>query len=108
MEELINVLKKQPKEILQYIVFELMVSEVLSFTDVAEMHNEYLQTLRRQESKELSHLRSQVLSLWCGTKKDLGKALTALIQEGRDKGWANISQEAINNSKWNKYPSKGI
>lgn len=28
--------------------------------------------------------------------------MVSIMQEAKDKGWANITQEQINNSRWNK------
>ena len=47
-------------------------------------------------------LRSKVIDLWCSTKKELPSKLVSLMQEAKDNGWANITQEQIDNSKWNK------
>lgn len=102
MKEILELLKQQPKEILQWIVLELMKEGKLSFTDIAETHVKYLEMLRRGESEKLMHIRSKVIALWCGTKKDLPKSLVALITEGMNEGWVNITQEQIDNSRWNK------
>lgn len=102
MEELLEILKHQPKEVLHWLILELMKDDKLSFTDIAEAHNEYLQTLQKQEMEELMKLRGKVIDLWCGTKKDLPKSLVALITEGMNNGWVNITQEQIDKSKWNK------
>ena len=102
MEQLLEILKKQPKETLQWIVLELMKDNKLSFAEIAELHVKYLEMLKKGETKELMRLRSGVISLWCGTKKDLPKSLVALITEGMNEGWVNITQEQIDNSRWNK------
>ena len=102
MEQLLEILKKQPKEVLQWIVLELMKDNKLSFAEIAELHVKYLEILKKGETKELMRLRSGVISLWCGTKKDLPKSLVALITEGMKEGWVNITQEQIDKSKWNK------
>ena len=102
MEELLELLKHQPKEILHWLILELMKAVAISFTDIAEAHNKYLQMLQKQEMEELMKLRGKVIGLWCGTKKELPKSLVTLIQEGKDKGWVNITQEQIDKSKWNK------
>lgn len=102
MAELLELLKHQPKEILHWLILELMKADAISFTDIADAHNKYLQILKKKEMEELMQLRSKVISLWIGTKKELPKSLVALIQEGKDNGWANISQEDIDKSKWNK------
>ena len=102
MEQLLEILKKQPKEVLQWIVLELMRDDKLSFAEIAELHVKYLKMLKKGETKKLMHLRSQVIGLWSGTKKDLPKSLVALITEGMNNGWVNITQEQIDKSKWNK------
>ena len=102
MEEILELLKKQPKEILQWLVFELMACGKLSFAELAELHVQHLEQLRKGETKELMTLRGKIISIWCDHKKDVGKNLVALMQEAKDNGWANISQEQIDNSKWNK------
>ena len=102
MKELLEILKQQPKEVLQWLVLELMRDDKLSFADIAELHVKYLEQLKKGETEELMKLRSEVISLWCGTKKELPSKLVSLITEGMNKGWVNITQEQINNSKWNR------
>ena len=102
MEQILELLKGQPKEVLQWIVLELMRDDKLSFADIAEMHVKYLEMLKKGQTKKLMHLRSQIIDLWCGTKKGLPSKLISLIQDGMNEGWVNITQEQINNSKWNK------
>ena len=102
MTELLELLKKQPKEILHWIILELMRDDKLSFTDIAELHVKYLEMLRKGQTEKLIRIRSQVIDLWCGTKKAFPSKLVTLIQEGKDNGWVNITQEQIDKSKWNK------
>ena len=102
MEELLELLKHQPKEILHWLILELMKAVAILFSDIADAHNKYLQMLQKKEMEELIQLRSKVISLWTGTKKGLPKSLTALITEGMNNGWVNITQEQIDKSKWNK------
>ena len=102
MEELLEILKHQRKEVLHWLILELMRADTISFTDIAEAHNKYLQMLQKQEMEELMKLRGKVIDLWCGTKKELPKSLVALITEGMNNGWVNITQEQIDKSKWNK------
>lgn len=102
MEDLLELLKHQPKEILHWMILELMKVDAISFTDIADAHIEYLQMLQRKEREELMLLRTKVINLWTGTKKELPESLTALITEGMNNGWVNITQEQIDKSKWNK------
>ena len=99
---MLELLKGQPKEVLQWIILELMREDKLSFADIAQLHVKHLEMLRKGQTEKMMHLRSQVIGLWCGTKKELPKSLVALITEGMKEGWVNITQEQINKSKWNK------
>lgn len=102
MEELIKYLKQLDKEWLLCIIYELMQEGKFSFTELAELHVKHLEALKKGEAEKLVNLRSQVIDLWHSNKKDVGSKLTTLMQEAKDNGWANISQEQINKSKWNK------
>ena len=102
MEQILELLKEQPKEVLQWLILELMKEGKLSFAEIAETHIKYLEMLKKGESEKLMHLRTKVIDLWCGTKKDLPKSLVALITEGMNEGWVNTTQEQIDNSRWNK------
>ena len=102
MEQILEILKGQPKEVLQWLILELMKEGKLSFTDIATTHVEYLEMLKKGETERLINLRSKVIDLWCGTKKDLPKSLVTLITEGMNEGWVNITQEQIDKSKWSK------
>lgn len=102
MEQILELLKEQPKEVLQWIVLELMKEDILSFAEIAELHVKYLEMLKKGETEKLMNLRTKVIDLWCGTKKDLPKSLVALITEGMNEGWVNTTQEQIDKSRWNK------
>lgn len=102
MEQLLELLKQQQKEILQWLILELMRADKISFVEIAELHVQYLNKLKQGETEKLMKLRTRVIDLWCSTKKDLPKSLTALITEGMNDGWVNITQEQIDKSKWNK------
>ena len=102
MDELYKQLSQLPKEYLEYFILKLMKDDKISFGDIATIHTQYLEELRKGQTEELMKLRGKIVSLWCDTKKNLGNNLVALMQEGKDNGWVNIDQEKIDNSKWNK------
>lgn len=102
MTEILELLRSLPKEILHAVILQLMKEDVISFTDIAQLHVEYINSLKKGNVKELVHLRAKFIELWCGNKKDIPSKLLSLMQEAKDKGWANITQEKIDNSKWNK------
>ena len=102
MEQILELLKQQRKEVLSWLVLELMRDGKLSFAEIAELHVQYLEQLKKGETEELMKLRGKVVCIWCDNKKNIGKNLVSLMQEAKDKGWANLTQEQIDNSKWNK------
>ena len=102
MDTIYDILYKAPKEYLEILILDLMRAGKISFTDLANLHVEYLESLKKGETEQLMDLRSKVIDLWCGTKKELPSKLVTLVQEGMDNGWINIDQEKIDNSKWNK------
>ena len=102
MDTIYDILYKAPKEYLEILILDLMRAGKISFTDLANLHVEYLESLKKGETEQLMDLRSKVIDLWCGTKKELPSKLVTLVQEGKDNGWINIDQEKIDNSKWKK------
>jgi len=102
MDELYKALQNLPKEVIEYYILKLMLEDKISFADIAKTHVEYLEILKKGQTKVLMLLRSKVIDLWCGTKKELPSKLVSLMQEAKDNGWANITQEQIDNSKWNR------
>lgn len=102
MEELYDTLSNLPKEYLEWFILRLMKDGKISFSSIATIHTEYLEALKKGETKKLMTLRSKVIDLWCGTKKELPSKMVSIMQEAKDAGWANITQEQIDNSKWNK------
>ena len=102
MDTIYDILYKAPKEYLEILILDLMRAGKISFTDLANLHVEYLESLKKGETEQLMTLRSKVIDLWCGTKKELPSKLVVLVQEGKDNGWINIDQEKIDNSKWKK------
>lgn len=102
MEEIYKQLSTLPKEYLEWFILRLMKDGKISFSSIATIHTEYLESLKKGETERLMTLRSKVIDLWCGTKKELPSKLVSIMQEAKDVGWANITQEQIDNSKWNK------
>lgn len=101
-EYLTGILKQIPKEMLLVVILNLLIDGAVSFTEIADIYNGYLNDLRRMNTRQLARLRGKIISMWCGNKKDIPEALTSLMQEAKDNGWANITQEDIDNSKWSR------
>ena len=99
MEEILNTLKKLPKEYLQVIILELMKSESISYEDITQAYVEYLNMLRKGESKAYLELQSKVVTMWCGKKKDRDKNLKDIMHYLLDKGRIATTHEDIDKHK---------
>ena len=97
MEELIKILKAQPKEWLQFVILELMISEKVSYEDITKVYVEYLDTLRKGQSEAYFELQSKVVAMWSGKKKDQDKKLKDIMHYLLDKGRINTTHEKIDN-----------
>lgn len=95
MKELIEYLKKQPKEVLLMIVFELMKDGKLSFADITKAHIEHLEMLKKGATEDYMDLQSRLVCLWSGKKKDRDASLKSIMHYLLDKGRINTTHEAI-------------
>ena len=95
MEELIKILKRQPKEWLQFVILELMISECVSYEDITKVYVEYLDMLRKGQSEAYFELQSKVIEMWSGAKKDRDQKLKDIMHYLLDKGRINTTHEKI-------------
>lgn len=95
MEEIIKVLKSLPKEYLQAIILDLMISECVSYEDITKVYVEYLDMLRKGQSEAYLELQSKVVAMWSGAKKDRDKNLKDIMHYLLDKGRINTTHEKI-------------
>jgi hypothetical protein len=99
MGEILKALKALPKEYLQVIILELMKDQKISYEDITQAYVEYLNMLRKGQSKEYYELIGKVLTMWCGTKKDRDKNLKDIMHYLLDKGRINTTHEDIDKHK---------
>ena len=99
MEEILKALKALPKEYLQVIILELMKDQKISYEDITQAYVEYLNMLRKGQSKEYNELIGKVLTMWCGTKKDRDKNIKDIMHYLLDKGRINTTHEKIDKHK---------
>ena len=97
MEELIKILKAQPKEWLQFVILELMKSECVSYEDITKVYVEYLDMLRKGQSEAYLELQYKVVAMWSGAKKDRDQKLKDIMHYLLDKGRINTTHEKIDN-----------
>lgn len=95
MNELLEELKKQPKEVLQYLILLLMKDNKLSYSDITSVYVEYLEHLKKLTDENYWALQGKVMEMWVGNKKDLRENLKNTIRYLKDKGHINITEEQI-------------
>ena len=97
MEEIVKALKTLPKEHLQFVILDLMISECVSYEDITKVYVEYLDMLRKRQSEAYFELQSKVVAMWSGKKKDQDKNLKDIMHYLLDKGRINTTHEKIDN-----------
>lgn len=101
MEQLLEYLKRLPKDILHRLVYELMVDNKISYHELMDMHIQNMERLRKGETEAYFRLQAKVMTMWCDTKKNLQKNLKETIKLLMDEGRVSITQE-----KFDKYKAK--
>lgn len=101
MEQLLEYLKRLPKDILHRLVYELMVDNKISYHELMDLHIQNMERLQKAETEAYFRLQAKVMTMWCDTKKNLQKNLKETIKLLMDEGKVNITQE-----KFDKYKAK--
>ena len=99
MEEIINALKRIPKEYLQVIILELMKDQKISYEDVTQAYVQYLDMLRKGTSEKFLTLQSKMVSIWTGNVKDRKEKLKDVMHWLLDNGSINTTHEEIDKHK---------
>lgn len=95
MNTIIEIIKKLPKEVLLYVILDLMQEGKITFHEISEMHIEHLEQLKKAESDAFRELQKKVMTLWCGYKKNTKKNLKDIMRYLHDKGTINITLDEI-------------
>lgn len=70
MDEILKTLKSLPKELLEWIIFQLMLDGKIEYHDLTEMHIKHLDALKRGQSEHYDKLRAMIVSMHCDAKKN--------------------------------------
>lgn len=97
MEELIKTLKSIPKEYLLIIILELMKEDLLSFTDIAMAHNDYLKELKEGQRDQYWELFKRATHVAYDWKKNRDKNIKDMMHWLLDQGQLNTTHEEIDN-----------
>lgn len=95
MEELIDALKSLNKDVLLFVIHELMKDGKLSFTELAQIHNDYLEELRDKQNERYSDLKTEIIKMWADHKKNMNENLKKIMHGLVDKGEVNFTHERI-------------
>lgn len=95
MGELINALKSLNKDVLLIVIHELMKDGKLSFTELAQIHNDYLEELRDKQNERYSDLKTEIIKMWADHKKNMNDNLKKIMHDLVDKGEVNFTHERI-------------
>ena len=99
MGEILKALKALPNEYLQVIILELMKDQKISYEDITQAYVEYLNMLRKGQSKAYRELLSKIMTMWCGKKQDRDKNIKDIMHHLLDEGRINTTHEAIDKHK---------
>lgn len=95
-DKILEALRKLPKGILLSVIYDLMQSGKLSFTDIALTHEHHLEQLRKGQSEHYDRLKSKVIDTFCDSKENYDKNIKDAMHYLLDCGEVNLTHEKIN------------
>lgn len=99
MGEIIKYLSTLNKDVLLYIIYELMKDDKISYHDITTLHIENMGRLQKAETEAYFRLQAKVVKLACGYKKDRSRNIKDILQLLHDEGRINTTQEKIDKYK---------
>lgn len=99
MGEIIKYLSTLNKDVLLYIIYELMKDDKISYHDITSLHIENMERLKKGETEAYFRLQAEVVKLACGYKKDRSRNIKDILQLLYDEGRINTTQEKIDKYK---------
>lgn len=95
MDEIFTTLKSLPKELLEWIIFQLMLDGKIEYHDLTDMHIRHLETLRKGQSEHYRALVHQITEMHLDGKGKLKKNMGGILRYLRTQGEINITHEEI-------------
>lgn len=95
MEEILALLRRIRKEVLEMIIYQLMTEGKITYHDITALHIRHLEAMRKGESENFSKLRGEVYHLYSDAKKNRDKNIKAIMHRFVDEGWVAMTHEQI-------------
>ena len=95
IQTITNSLKQLPKEVLNVVVYNLMVDGCISYHELMDMHIKNLKRMEKAETEAYIRLQAKVVKLYCDKKKNRSQNIKDIIQLLFDEGRINTTQERI-------------
>lgn len=95
MEEILALLRRIRKEVLEMIIYQLMTEGKITYHDITALHVRHLEVMRKGASDNLSKLVGEVVYLYSDAKKNRDKNLKAIMHRLADEGWVAPTHEQI-------------
>ena len=95
IDEYLNMLKKLPKGYILIIIHELMKEDKISFSEIAEVHNNYLKELKEGQRDQYWELFKRATHIAYDWKKNRDKNIKDMMHWLLDQGQLNTTHEEI-------------
>ena len=82
-----------PEDMRNILVIKLLADEKVSYDTISCGYIEYIQRLKREQTKEYDELQGCITKTWCGHKKDIRNNLDDCIRFLAKKGRVNLSRK---------------
>lgn len=84
-----------PKELIELVILNLMREGKLSFHEIAELHAQHLEELRKGTSMKLQELVGKVINMHNDKKANYDKNMNHIMHYLLDEGRVNMTHEQI-------------
>ena len=95
MEEILVLLRRLKKEVLEMMIYQLMTEGKITYHDITALHVRHLEVMRKGASENFSKLRGEVSHMFADKKKNRDKNLKDIMHRFVDEGWIALSHEEI-------------
>ena len=95
MDEILDTLKKLPREYLNHLVFELIQDGKITYHEITELHIKHLGNMQQSATDKYNKLSGMVKNMWSDYKKNRDENLKEIMRFFKDNGETMLSDEEI-------------
>lgn len=99
MDNILKSLRTLPKDILLWVIYNLMEEGKISYHEITKLHIDHLERLQKGAIEDYWKLQGKIVHLYNDYKYNRGKNIKDIMQYLNDKGTLNIDQDKIDNYK---------